>query len=86
MHSVRTDLEVQLLGYRTCTFSILIATRKLVSGVMTPIYIPTGRLSVLGLEISLIAVFLWSGSKEPTVAAYPLVTTDASVDLYFPLD
>lgn len=53
---------------------------------MTPIYIPTGRLSVLGLEISLIAVFLWSGSKEPTVAAYPLVTTDASVDLYFPLD
>jgi len=82
---VRADLGVELLGYRACTFSILIATNKLFSWVTIPIYIPTGRLSVLGLEISFIAVFLWNGSEEPILAVHHLVTTDASVDLYFPL-
>lgn len=86
-------LNVELLGYRACTFSILIDISQLVSRVTIPIYIPTRRPSlILDMVVvvcvcmggcSSIAVFLteWEQGNNLSSVSSCLVTTDAGVDL-----
>lgn len=69
-------LNVELLGYRACTFSILIDISQLVSRVTIPIYIPTRRPSLILDMVVVVCVCvggeLWGAKLEIIYLAYAI--------------